>query len=251
VSHWALENLPGGWVNFGERMMELLEERHPVRCVELGTYKGASAIATARVIAQWGGHLTCVDTWADGPDGSPWMLAECLANFKSVGVENIDTIVGKSVEVGLAWTGGPIDYCYVDTEHTYDATTKELETWWPHIRVGGIISGDDYRRPEFPGCTAAWDDFDSQMGGLQREGLVWVVKRSNGPFVLDKGKRMRETSCASCHRAVWDVHVDGEGLCVLCALPPARSSETDRPVKDSSLAPHPSPKKDALKKELE
>ncbi len=243
MSHWALENLPAGWVNHGERMMALLEERRPARCVEVGTYKGASAIATARVIAQWGGRLTCVDTWANGPVGPPDMLDECLANFRSTGVDAaIDIIVGRSVEVARTRLGSLIDFLYIDAEHTYPTTSADIEAWWPHVRIGGVMAGDDYLRPEFPGCTAAWDDFDRQVGGLQREGLVWVEKLAQvpyraSPFVDAGGLTMRETTCASCHRVVWAAHVDGEGRCVFCALPPARSSVVARPAPEQSRAP--------------
>lgn len=45
-----------------------------------------------------------------------------------------------SVEMGKQWnsTGrGPIDFLYLDTSHTYDQTTKELNVWMSHMKVGG------------------------------------------------------------------------------------------------------------------
>jgi predicted O-methyltransferase YrrM len=42
-----------------------------------------------------------------------------------------------SVEMGKQWRGGGIDFLYLDTSHTYEQTTKELETWMPHMKVGG------------------------------------------------------------------------------------------------------------------
>lgn len=44
-----------------------------------------------------------------------------------------------SVEMGKQWSGGPIDFLYLDTSHLYDNTIKELETWMPHMKIGGWI----------------------------------------------------------------------------------------------------------------
>lgn len=45
-----------------------------------------------------------------------------------------------SVEMGKLWNvdeQGYIDFLYLDSSHTYEATTKELETWMPHMKIGG------------------------------------------------------------------------------------------------------------------
>ena len=32
--------------------------------------------------------------------------------------------------------------------------------WWPHLRAGGLIAGDDYDNPMYPGVVTAWDAFE-------------------------------------------------------------------------------------------
>ncbi len=44
-----------------------------------------------------------------------------------------------SVKMGNLWDGGPIDFIYLDTSHEYLHTTREIDTWEPHLRVGGWI----------------------------------------------------------------------------------------------------------------
>jgi hypothetical protein len=97
-----------------------------------------------------------------------------------------------------------------------------------------VIAGDDYTNPAYGGCTAAWDQFDRQVGGLHRDGLVWAIKVDRGPYVPIYEAPMRATNCASCHRVVWDTHVDGERRCVFCAQPPAQGSEVARPAEELS-----------------
>ena len=36
------------------------------------------------------------------------------------------------------------DWIYVDALHTHDAVLEDLKAWWPKLKMGGMISGDDY-----------------------------------------------------------------------------------------------------------
>ena len=37
-----------------------------------------------------------------------------------------------------------IDFIYVDAQHDYCGGKEDLEMWWPKLKVGGIMAGDDY-----------------------------------------------------------------------------------------------------------
>jgi methyltransferase family protein len=37
----------------------------------------------------------------------------------------------------------PIDYLFVDGDHQYDSVKQDFEDWYPHVKVGGIISIHD------------------------------------------------------------------------------------------------------------
>jgi Methyltransferase domain len=39
---------------------------------------------------------------------------------------------------------GSLDFAYIDGDHTYDAVLADLNAYWPLIRPGGCIAGDDY-----------------------------------------------------------------------------------------------------------
>ena len=36
------------------------------------------------------------------------------------------------------------DWVYIDALHTEDALYNDLVAWWPKVRNGGLVSGDDY-----------------------------------------------------------------------------------------------------------
>jgi hypothetical protein len=36
------------------------------------------------------------------------------------------------------------DFIYIDANHSEAAVTKDLETWYPKVKIGGIFAGHDY-----------------------------------------------------------------------------------------------------------
>lgn len=158
-----------GWFHHGSKILELVEQHQPKVCVELGTWQGASAIPVALAIRRWGGTLTCVDTWAGSVEEvigvkSPWMLVSCARHLIQAGVAaHVRLIPALTREVAATWTE-PIDYLYVDADHSYDGARADLRAWVPHVRKGGLILGDDYGHEMFPGVRQAWDEFEQAHG---------------------------------------------------------------------------------------
>ncbi len=42
----------------------------------------------------------------------------------------------------------PYDFVYVDAAHNYEAVCVDLKSWWPLVRVGGVLSGHDFDVPD-------------------------------------------------------------------------------------------------------
>ena len=177
------------WFHHGEAILDLLDEHRPVTCVELGSNRGCSAIAVARLIRTWGGRLTCVDRWQGGSDGFV-DLDTFRTNIVAAGVDDIITAVQRTTMDAAALWEGDIDYLYVDADHTRDGCESDLELWWPCLRVGGLIAGDDYddvAGVPSEGVTAAWDEFEANhrqtfvrqaTSATPYHGrLIWGVKR--------------------------------------------------------------------------
>lgn len=153
-----------GWFHHGAKILELLELHRPVVGVELGTFLGASAIPVARALARWGGTLTCIDTWAgDRPTTTattPWMLVACARNILAAGVGPQIRLVPATTRAAAAAWIHVIDYLYIDGDHSYEGCRADLEAWLPHVRLGGLVVGDDYDHPLFPGVRQAWDEME-------------------------------------------------------------------------------------------
>lgn len=159
-----------GWFNHGAKILALVEQHRPKVCVELGTWQGASAIPVVRSIARWGGNLTCVDTWSgalDAEGGSdagkaPVMLFTCARQMVEAGISaNVRLIPAMTGAAGVVWSE-PIDFLYIDADHSYLGVWTDLVAWVPHVRSGGLIIGDDYGSDLYPGVKEAWDEFEER-----------------------------------------------------------------------------------------
>jgi predicted O-methyltransferase YrrM len=118
---------------------------------EIGVYRGDFA---AKNLKHWYGKYYMVDAWNHRPgdprDKNYGDLATNDANFKatqeatSFASSRTELIRSLSVDAALRFASESLDWVYVDALHTKAALLKDLEAWYPKVRPGGLISGDDY-----------------------------------------------------------------------------------------------------------
>lgn len=56
----------------------------------------------------------------------------------------VSMVKALSLEAAGRYPPNHFDWIYVDALHTYDAVLADLRAWWPRLRSGGLLSGDDY-----------------------------------------------------------------------------------------------------------
>jgi predicted O-methyltransferase YrrM len=69
-------------------------------------------------------------------------VAESFAGAIDSGAVEINR--GFSTEVGATFPDGYFDWIYIDTDHSYETTRKELAIYEPKMNAGGIIAGHDF-----------------------------------------------------------------------------------------------------------
>lgn len=127
---------------------------HSFKCVEVGVFKGINAkkfldnmnIEHAWLVDCWGHFDYEPQTMANheidkDPDFWKRVYEEVLEMFEDY----------RNVTVIKAWSHqaaemipDDLDFVYVDAEHTYEATIRDIELWLPKIKIGGWLMGDDY-----------------------------------------------------------------------------------------------------------
>lgn len=74
-----------------------------------------------------------------------------------------------SVEAAESLADRPLDWVYIDGDHTYEAVKADLEAFHRVIGPGGVIAGDDYGVEGWwsDGVTKAVDEFAASVGKPQ------------------------------------------------------------------------------------
>lgn len=113
--------------------------------VEIGSYLGSSScfIALARK-KKPGGMLFCVDTWqndamSEGAKDTFLTFLENTQNFSDI----IRPQRGKSAEVAAVWEG-PVDFLFIDGDHSYEGVRADVEAWFPKLSSGALVVFHDY-----------------------------------------------------------------------------------------------------------
>ena len=99
--------------------------------------------------------LFCVDPYkhfTDGeyPDGMNLLTQkEFDAKFFTVNQRfrdfgsRVDFVRKESVEASSHFPDNFFDFVYIDGNHDYTYVKKDIEAWWPKVKVGGWLCGDD------------------------------------------------------------------------------------------------------------
>ena len=58
--------------------------------------------------------------------------------------KNVEIIRLRSEEAFEMFEDNYFDYVYIDGEHSYEAVTRDLNNYFPKVKVGGYLIGDDY-----------------------------------------------------------------------------------------------------------
>ena len=61
-----------------------------------------------------------------------------------------------SVEASKLYEDGSLDFIFIDGAHDYKSVKEDVEHWFPKLKIGGYISGDDYA---WPSVSSAVDEY--------------------------------------------------------------------------------------------
>lgn len=66
-----------------------------------------------------------------------------------------------------------LDFVFIDADHSYEECLRDIKLWYPKVRRGGLVCGDDYEHPDFPGVRRAVDEMFSEVE--QPTENVWAI----------------------------------------------------------------------------
>ena len=176
-----------------KRLLELMPKRSI--CAEIGVWEGDFSKLIIEIITPKRLHL--IDPWKfQVKYGKRWYGGAKAKNQKDMnkiflGVENkFNDLKNVNIHRNFShivvkdFPDDYFDWIYIDGNHYYDFIRKDLELYFPKVKKGGYITGDDYfwTSPELKGrqpVKQAVDEFIGKypVGKLDLIDSQFVIKK--------------------------------------------------------------------------
>jgi len=176
-----------GWNQNSPVFGEVIQRIKPDLIIEVGTWKGASAVNMAEICKKTSHNdteIVCIDTFLGSSEhwfdhykklslhidrGYPSLFYQFMTNV--VLTDNADTITPFPID---SFSGANFlesvdtvaDVVYIDAAHDYESTYLNIKKYWALIREGGVMMGDDF--VGWPGVERAVERF-SKENNLQTQ----------------------------------------------------------------------------------
>lgn len=69
-----------------------------------------------------------------------------------------------------------VDVVFIDALHDYEHVLEDIDLWWPKVRVGGYLTGHDYKHT-FPGTMRAVAERFCLMDVGAGPDAMWFIKK--------------------------------------------------------------------------
>lgn len=174
-----------GWGSDNPYLTEAVTLLRPKLVIEIGVWKGGSSITMANKIKELklDAALISIDTWLGSSEhwiqeryfkelkhfeGYPNLYKQFIKNVLSKGLGDVIIplpLDSVNASVLLKKLGLEADIIHIDAGHDFRSVMVDLEVWWPVLRKGGQLIGDDYYEVEhWPEVKQAFGAFFSPMG---------------------------------------------------------------------------------------
>jgi len=187
-----------GWASTSPAFLKCIQELKPKRIIEVGTWKGCSALFMAKTCIEEGYNdfeIVCIDTFLGSweffttmPEflapsqkihGRAHIYEQFLSNVIHTNLTNhitpfpIDSVNGA---LCLKHWNVQADLIYIDAGHDYDSVFADLTLYKDLVRPGGYLLGDDWFHVPI---KEAVEDALGEVQTLSHDKFLWI--RPNEP----------------------------------------------------------------------
>lgn len=214
-----------------EALVALLRELGggPKRVAEVGSWLGNGSTRTFVEELPPGSALYCVDHWRGNPNVERHrelvdhydVFATFRANVAACGGQGVvKPLVMSSEEAAAVLRDAAFDLVFIDADHSYEQTRRDLELWWPRVAPGGVLCGHDCEgRPADFGEALLWAnrDVDSLLAGgrfarVHPGPVLAVAERFGKAARLFADEPLRLADGMAGYSSIWAVKKPRAGL---------------------------------------
>jgi predicted O-methyltransferase YrrM len=151
----------------------ILRERPPRRLFLVDPWELRTEQAYER--ASYGGKLE------GGQQALDAMFDEVSKRFAAhIDAGTVKILRMRSAEAAATFEPESVDWVYIDGDHSYEGVRADLEAFFPAVKPGGYIAGDDYGHAGAwfeDGVTRAVQEFAPRCAGLEVIGTQFVLRK--------------------------------------------------------------------------
>lgn len=189
-----------GWFDFKKFYSYVLSLFEGGKFVEVGCWKGRSAAYMAVEILNSGKGIDfyCVDHWSGDFDGvlkNKDVFEDFIKNLNPV-LDKIKIIKKPSADSAKIFQDESLDFVFLDASHDYESIKSDLSSWFPKIKINGVLGGHDYNHFEVKRAVDEWAEaFDIEIDSTSYEN-VWYTRIKRKVF-KDFFDNMPTESCVN------------------------------------------------------
>lgn len=170
---------------------------HNCVCAEIGTWRGDFAATLLRALSPK--ELYLIDSWEYRTEEK--YKQACYGGALAAGQEQMDGIYesvinrfkgeidkgqvqirrARSAAAAASFPADSLDWVYIDADHSYEGVKRDLEAYFPAVKPGGILAGDDYGQKDSwygLGVAQAVNEFADRCAELTVIGTQYLLKKS-------------------------------------------------------------------------
>jgi len=184
-----------GWFDFQSIYTEMVEKsKDNSHFVEIGAWMGKSTSYMAVEIANSNKNIKfdTIDTWAGSDEeshkeiinGLEMSLYDKFISNVSPIINYINPIIGYSEYIADTYENESLDFVFLDGAHDYESIKKDIEKWYPKVKMNGVIAGHDYNEHgiegnEWEGVVRAVNEFFGKDNIEIRKvhAGTWIVRK--------------------------------------------------------------------------
>lgn len=158
------DSVPHGfWFKQGyEDLLNQLSTTKPSQWVEIGVYHGASLgwLGVETVNRNLPITLHAVDDFSQVDRA---VFKHNIADVAARLGARLQLHEGDSSTQAKDFKPNSVDVIWVDADHSYEGVKKDIAAFWPKLKPGGWMGGDDHM-PEYAGVEQAVNEFFGPLG---------------------------------------------------------------------------------------
>lgn len=142
--------------------------------IEVGSWKGRSISFLAVEVINSNKKISihCIDNW------SQYGVKDVfLENIKPIS-SYINVVESISWDAANLYKDNSIDFCFVDADHKYESVKKDILSWLPKVKRGGVLAGHDYN-PNVDETNGVYDAIKETIG-------VWNISLIKNVWIYEK-----------------------------------------------------------------